>query len=418
MKRLTTLILALAICLCTLAQAEFKAGAALRVITPDSFLPVSGGIGTPSPTTKIIGDLFARALVMENAGVRCAIVSVDNIGLPGPLCDKARAQIKGIAPEHVLIGATHTHSAPDAYGFPDREGNISADLEYLDFMCKSIADAVNEAIANLKPANLKITHEPIADHIAWNAYAEGLYDPRCSVLQAITPEGKPICTLVNFAIHPEVIGSDQGIMTADLCAPFYDRLEAKGGGMALFMNGAQGGMVTADNRIPNAGREERRSWEECVRIGELFAEEALRIIADAPVQENPPLHIAAQPLTFPVDSPLLLQIVKLSPLMKINDDNTVTTTLNLINVGTAQMINIPGEALPNIGAYLKRKMPTKHPFLFGLTNDAYGYILVKEDFEAFDRYAYISRTSLGERTGPILVDATLAFIAANPKPAE
>jgi hypothetical protein len=87
-----------------------------------------------------------------------------------------------------------------------------------------------------------------------------------------------------------------------------------------------------------------------------------------------------------------------------------------VNVGNAQILTIPGEALPNLGYYLKRKMRGQHNLLFGLTNDAFGYILTKEDFGSFKRYDYISRTSLGERTGGILVDEALKFIAACPAP--
>ena len=45
--------------------------------------------------------------------------------------------------------------------------------------------------------------------------------------------------------------------------------------------------------------------------------------------------------------------------------------------------------------------------LFGLTNDAFGYILTKEDFNSFKRYDYVSRTSPGENTAGIYVDAAL-----------
>ena len=52
--------------------------------------------------------------------------------------------------------------------------------------------------------------------IAYNYYADKLYDPRCGVIQAIAEsgknKGKVIATLVNYAIHPEVIGSSQGIL--------------------------------------------------------------------------------------------------------------------------------------------------------------------------------------------------------------
>ena len=99
-----------------------------------------------------------------------------------------------------------------------------------------------------------------------------------------------------------------------------------------------------------------------------------------------------------------------------NDASRVTTQLNLINIGNAQIITIPGEALPNIGYYLKRKMRGEHNLLFGLTNDAFGYILTKVDWGSFKRYDYVSRTSLGEMTGEIYIDEALKLVAACPAP--
>jgi hypothetical protein len=97
-------------------------------------------------------------------------------------------------------------------------------------------------------------------------------------------------------------------------------------------------------------------------------------------------------------------------------EGSVTTQLNLVNVGDAQILTIPGEALPNIGYYLKRKMRGRLNLLFGLTNDAFGYILSKEDYDSFKRYEYVSRTSLGERTGEILVNEALRFIGETAAP--
>jgi hypothetical protein len=48
--------------------------------------------------------------------------------------------------------------------------------------------------------------------------------------------------------------------------------------------------------------------------------------------------------------------------------------------------------------------------LFGLTNDAFGYILTKVDFKSFPRYDYVSRTSLGEMTGEILIENALKLV--------
>ena len=86
------------------------------------------------------------------------------------------------------------------------------------------------------------------------------------------------------------------------------------------------------------------------------------------------------------------------------------------NLGNAQIATIPGEALPNIGFYLKRKMKGENNLLFGLTNDAFGYILTRVDFHSFPRYDYVSRTSLGENTGEILIDNILKLVAKNAPP--
>jgi len=392
-----------------------KAGAAFRVITPDPLLPVSGGVGTPNPTTEKKGELFVRALVLEKSDTRVALVGIDNLGWPKFWGDKTRALVPRIPGENIIIAATHTHSAPDAYCFPDLKGEHHADLGYLERVCVQMADAINEAIDTLRPAVLKIAVDEAQGKIAYNYYAPQLYDPRCSVLQALdAKDNAVIATLVNYAIHPEVIGSDKGIISPDLCGPLYDRIESRTGGMALFLNGAQGGMVTADNRSAEGDME---VWEECVRIGELLADEALRIIADAPVQENPTLLCAARNLTLPVNSPLMRMLLMKSPMKdQMGSGDAVVTQLNVVNIGTAQLLTIPGEALPNIGYYLKRNMPTKHAFLLGLANDAFGYILTKYDFDSFERYEYISQTSMGEMTGELYIEQALALVKDTPEP--
>jgi hypothetical protein len=399
----------------SLALADFRAGIAVRVVTPDPLLPVSGGIGPSKPATKKEGELTVRALVLADGDSRVAIVSADFLGFPSALGNKARALVKDIPPENILIGATHTHSAPDCYGFPDGKGGTGADLKYLDSVCARIGEAIKEALANSRPASLRITTGEAKGKIAYNYYADRLYDPRCHVIQAVGADGKPFATLVNYAVHPEVIGSSQGICSPDLVGPLYDRLQEKGGGTGIFMNSAQGGMVTADNRLP--GGKESRTWEECIRIGQLLADEALRLVEKAPEQKSPKMLCDARTISFPVDSPQLRAVMASSPLgLGTKDTAKVSTQLNLINLGTAQILTIPGEALPNIGFYLKRNMRGEHNLLFGLTNDAFGYILTRVDWSSFKVYDYVSRTCLGEKTGEIYMEEALKFVAESPAP--
>ena len=150
-----------------------------------------------------------------------------------------------------------------------------------------------------------------------------------------------------------------------------------------------------------------------------MADEALRIIQSAVPQENPGLVCRNAMVKLPVASPELWFVVKNSPLKYPHDaaTRTITTRINLVNLGDAQILTIPGEALPNIGFYLKRKMRGRHNLLFGLTNDALGYMLTKVDFNSFPRYDYVSRTSLGEMTGEILMEESLKLVEKFPPPA-
>lgn len=393
----------------TPARAEFRAAIAVKVVTPDPLLPVSGGVGPSEPVSRKEGELTVRALVLADADTKVALVSADFLGWPAVLGDRARAKVTGIPPENILISATHTHSAPDPYAFADETGKTGADLNYLRSVADRMAEAINEAAARLQPASVRIAMGEAKGKIAYNAYAEALFDPRCAVIQCLDATGRPLATLVNYAVHPEVLGSRAGILSPDLVGPLYDRLAELGGGTGLFINGAQGGMVTADNRGPDG--HDVSTWAECRRIGQRLADEALRLVAEAPVQKDPALSCFARKVTFPVESPLLLAILKNSPMGYLTDgDGRVSTRLNLVRLGEAVMLTVPGEALPNIGGYLKRHLGGQPSLIFGLTNDAFGYILAKEDWGSFRRYEYISRTSLGERTGEILVNEALKLV--------
>ena len=407
--------------------AELMAGAAMRVITPDPLLPVSGGLGVPKPSTQKMGELTARAVVLRSGETSIAIVSLDLLGFPGVLADRVRAKVQGIPARNIMIGSTHTHSAPDCYAFPDGKGGHTGDLKYIDLVVNKTAEAINDAVSRLKPAALKINTGEANGQIAFNYYAPDLYDRRMSVIQAIDPASKKaIATVVNYAIHPEVLGNDRGILSPDCIGPMCDKIEAEAGGMALFMNGAQGGMVTADNRDLTKVRdplkgywEGKGTWEECLRIGHLMAAEAQRIVLSAPVQNDPAVFCDTIQVKFPVDSPVMWAVITGSPLKyPHNDDHSISAQVNLVNLGNSQILTIPGEALPNIGFYLKRKMSGKNNLLFGLTNEAFGYILTKVDFKSFPRYDYVSRTSLGEMTGEILIEKSLEFVNKSPKPSK
>jgi hypothetical protein len=267
-------------------------------------------MGIPAPAKSKQGELTVRVMAFRSGGETVAIAGLDLLGFPSVLGDRARRLAPRLAPEQILIGVTHTHSAPDTYAYPDGKGGHTGSLEYMDFVAEQTGAAINQALDKLQPAELRVASGEVKGKVAYNYYAPDLYDRRAGVLQARGLNGQPIGTLVNYAIHPEVMGSEQGILSPNLCGPLYDRLEEKAGGVALFMNSAQGGMVTADNRNLDAGPKDSlraywrdsRSWSECERIGRQLAEESLRIAGPAPWERNPKLQNFSKQVQFPVQS--------------------------------------------------------------------------------------------------------------------
>lgn len=392
-----------------------RAAAARRVVTPDPLLPVTSGAGAARPAREKLMELEARALVLEQGETAAALVSLPFIGWPGHLCQRIRGQVAQLPPERIVIGVTHTHTAPEVYGFPDDSGEYAIDLPYLYSVCDAAAEAIQEAWESRKPATLRCATGEARGKIAYNLYAPELYDPRCHVLQFSGADGSAIATLVNYAIHPEVL-LNREVCSPDLIGPLQDHIEERFGGTALFFNGAQGGMVTADIRHPEGDREE---WSECERIGRLLASEAARIIEGAPMQSDPTLWCGAQTLEFAVKETMQQFTAMLHPEVRAiqGDLARVQAQQNLINLGDAQLLTIPGEALPNIGYYLKRNMRGRHNLLLGLTNDAFGYMLTRVDYDSFPSYDYISAVSLGEETGEILIAESLKLIGRAPAPA-
>lgn len=400
-----------------MAPDPLYAGVARRVVTPDPLIAITHGMGDCRPATGKLGELEVRVLAVRQGGQCFVLASMPFIGWPTPLCDHTRAQVRGIAPENVLFAATHTHGAPDTYGFPNAHGGYAIDLAYLEATSQSTAEAIEEALGAMEPVHLRVASGEAFGKIAYNVYAADFYDPRCGVLQWLRPDGSVLSTLINYACHPEVLLSLQ-VCSPDFVGPLYDYVDEKTGGMTLFVNGAQGGMVTADAR--GVEREEEL-WPECVRIGHLLGSEALRIIAGASLQETPTLWCAARPITFPVCASMAAMMQSLHPRVmqgfSIPNVAMYTVQQNVVNLGNAQIVTIPGEALPNIGFYLKRKMHGEHNFLFGVTNDGLGYFLSRVDYDSFKSYAYITLTSLHEMAGELLIDETLAFVNAAPRPA-
>jgi hypothetical protein len=212
--------------------AEFRAGAAAVDITPER-LPVLVNGGMLSRTADRVHDrLHARAVVLDDGQTRLAIVVVDSCMMPRELLDQSKAmaaEATGIPAENMLISATHTHSAPSTFGCL----GTSADPEYSAYLRILLAQAIQQAWANLEPARVgwavtdaapytavrrwirrpdRMLEDPFGNrtvranmhpgHLSEDATGpSGPTDPDLSIVSLQAADGRPIALLGNFCMH-------------------------------------------------------------------------------------------------------------------------------------------------------------------------------------------------------------------------
>src|SRR5690606_16870922 len=130
----------------TADTAVFKAGAATSIITPRIGTIINGSMQNVI-IQHVHDDTHARALVLDNGETQLAFVVLDLCMVYRETLDAAKErahQLTGIPVAHMMMSATHTHSAGTACGVFQSD----PDPEYLQFLVERTADAVVRAFRN------------------------------------------------------------------------------------------------------------------------------------------------------------------------------------------------------------------------------------------------------------------------------
>ena len=129
-----------------------SAGAATSNITPPLGASLNGGM-TDRKATHVHDELHARCLVLDDGTTKLAIAVCDSCMIPRELMDAAKQLIQrraDIPADHVLISATHTHTAPACVSLLQSE----TEADYTKFLVERIADKMQRAANNLAPAKI------------------------------------------------------------------------------------------------------------------------------------------------------------------------------------------------------------------------------------------------------------------------
>jgi hypothetical protein len=390
---------------------ELRAAAGKADITPTRPAYIAG-YGANRKSVGAHDPLMARCLVLEAGQARIAFVSCDVIGVPRYQAEKIRAMVKSVRPEHLYIAATHTHSGPDTLGQwgPD-PGTSGVDQEWMRAFREKVARLVDETAAKLEPAVLKFAHTTQVPRISKNIRVPQILDTELGVMQALARDTqKPIATFVNYACHPEIL--DNRLMTADFPHWLYATVEGQVGGVCLYLNGAQGGMVTADYDESSAPKGE--NWQAAETIGTGLGKRVLELLDKAEVVTEAPIRTQQRIFQVPMENEGFKALMAAGVFPNLLKDGNIETEVSRIVIGPAEFLTLPGEVLPNIGFYLKRLMTGQPKFLLGLTCDELGYILTPEDW-GLQLYAYETRVSVGSKMGERMVENLRALLVDRTK---
>ena len=383
---------------------ELKAAAGKVDITPTK--PVFlAGYGENRKSTGVHDKIMARCLILEANGTRIAFVSCDLIGVSRHHVEKIRSNVRSIKPENLFISATHVHSGPDTMGQwgPDVQTS-GVDQEWMSGFRKKVADLVEETSKHLQSATMKFATTKDVPKISKNVRVEEILDKEMGVMQVLAKKDTAvIATFVNYACHPEVLNCHT--LTADFPHWLYETVEKETNGVCLYLNGALGGMVTADFDESTSPKGE--NWKAAEEIGTAMGKRVLEVIGKAQAIANVPIETKRRVFTVPMENQQFLALIKLKVFPQdILKNGNIETEVARITIGPAEILTMPGETLPNTGIFLKKKMKGEHKFLLGLTSDELGYILTPEDFY-LDLYSYESSVSIGPQIQPRMVENLL-----------
>ena len=430
----------------------FTAGFSKICISPAIGAPLAGFAARHEVSKGIHDDLYARALVLENAESAVAIVSVDLLALPSEFIKRVRNAIQastGLSPDSVMIASTHTHAGPVTITtFFNPDENI--DSQYMDKLAESIQESVSTAWRLRFPARVGIGVGHV-EGVGVNRRStdQKPVDEQVGIIKVTDADANTRCVLINYSCHPTVLGPDNLQVTGDFPAFAVKEIESAlgDGGFAMFVNGTQGNISMGHSSelsaigIVTPGRTFTRAAE----LGHLLSAATQATLPSIEVDDHPTLKTSAIPVELPlkkypaVDETLRVlheAEANLAALTSNNGDNTdqvrrarseqlyasinnfyaretavfadgmLPIELQGIRINESVFVAVPAEVFVEIGLRIKEKAsyPT---FLVGIANGYIGYLPTKAAHEV-GGYEVVSSKCRPEAEG-ILIDNVLSL---------
>lgn len=348
----------------------------------------------------------ARALVLDQAGVRIGLVAVDLVIVRPALRDALleRARERGV--DALVLVATHTHSGPGGYiegWLAERVTSGRFDPETPARLARAAGRALERAVADLGPAEVASAAGEL--ELARNRRLEnGRRETALPVLRVDKREGDPVLAFA-YGAHPTVLSPRSRVYSADYVGSARAWLE-KRGWRALFLPGPLGDQVPTpdDGELwPDDPDAERRQRLEIGRRLASAVEAQARGLQPAPAAELVALERWVEPP--PVRLRRFCALWWLGPLVNgtVRSFLSSRVPVHAVRVGAAELVALPAEPASAVGEAIRRRMhPDRVSFVVAHANDWLGYVVAPD---AYQRGGYEACLSFhGPGLGPWLVE--------------
>jgi hypothetical protein len=436
-----------------------RAGAARVVISPPAGAAMAGYYHYRA-CDGVIDDIHASALVLDDASVRVAMVTLDLIDAPRALVEEVRRGVDAaglLSGGNVMISATHAHTGPvpgRLLRTPDAPADSADSVHgrYLAGLPGKIVESVREAAGRLAPVVVSVSSGECPDTsfcrrfylrdgtVAWNPgklnpavmLPCGPVDPEVQGVFFEPPHAPgdhaaALAVYANFSMHPDTVGgtkvsADYPGVVAKLLAGYHGK-----DSVVLYGNGASGNL----NHIDVQWARRQSGIEEAHRLGTLVAAALLRAdkerrtVADGPLQMKSmrvPLAVsaispeAAEMARLTVNgkrtpAPGFMDLVRANRLLDLEPlhGEPISAEVQVVTLGREiAWVALPGEVFSELGLALKKRSPFARTLITTLANGSVGYV---PDRRSYAEKAYEAESARVEPgSGEQLVESAVQML--------